>query len=161
MIGCCDTILSAKIIESNHFRRNAIVVKHLGYCSGHHWRTTEVIFDFFRFLMILQIIVLYNFVNETYIAVPIVLRFWFRQGNIEREVRIFGFYLLEIGFVENFAARPCPIPERNLARSMQSLEQMEDMRPHWSQPAPVFLPGKSHGQRSLVSYSPWSCKSQT
>ena len=23
---------------------------------------------------------------------------------------------------------------------------------------PVFLPGKSHGQRSLVSYSPWACK---
>ena len=21
-----------------------------------------------------------------------------------------------------------------------------------------FLPGKSHGQRSLVSYSPWGCK---
>ena len=23
------------------------------------------------------------------------------------------------------------------------------------QPAPVFLPGKLHGQRSLVGYSPW------
>ena len=23
------------------------------------------------------------------------------------------------------------------------------------QPTPVFLPGKSHGQRSLVSHSPW------
>ena len=23
---------------------------------------------------------------------------------------------------------------------------------------PVFLPGKSHGQRSLVGYSPWSHK---
>ena len=23
---------------------------------------------------------------------------------------------------------------------------------------PVFLPGKSHGQRSLLGYSPWSCK---
>ena len=22
----------------------------------------------------------------------------------------------------------------------------------------VFLPGKSHGQRSLAGYSPWSCK---
>ena len=31
----------------------------------------------------------------------------------------------------------------------------------WSrkwQPAPVFLPGESHGQRSLESYSPWGCK---
>ena len=26
------------------------------------------------------------------------------------------------------------------------------------QPTPVFLPGKSHGQRSLTGYSPWSCK---
>ena len=24
--------------------------------------------------------------------------------------------------------------------------------------APVFLPGKFHEQRSLVGYSPWSCK---
>ena len=29
------------------------------------------------------------------------------------------------------------------------------------QPTPVFLPGKSHGQRSLVGYSPWVVKSQT
>ena len=28
-------------------------------------------------------------------------------------------------------------------------------------PIPVFLPGKSHGQRSLVGYSPWGRKSQT
>ena len=27
-----------------------------------------------------------------------------------------------------------------------------------SQPTPVFLPGKFHGQRSLVGYSPWGCK---
>ena len=26
------------------------------------------------------------------------------------------------------------------------------------QPMPVSLPGKSHGQRSLVGYSPWGCK---
>ena len=26
------------------------------------------------------------------------------------------------------------------------------------QPTPVVFPGKSHGQRSLVGYGPWSCK---
>ena len=26
------------------------------------------------------------------------------------------------------------------------------------QPTPVFLVGKSHGQRSLAGYSPWGCK---
>ena len=25
-------------------------------------------------------------------------------------------------------------------------------------PTPMFLPGEFHGQRSLVGYSPWSCK---
>ena len=25
-------------------------------------------------------------------------------------------------------------------------------------PTPVFLPGESHGQRSLAGHSPWSCK---
>ena len=32
--------------------------------------------------------------------------------------------------------------------------------PGWRnwQPIPVFLPGKSHGQRSLVGYSPWGHK---
>ena len=27
-----------------------------------------------------------------------------------------------------------------------------------SQPTPVFLPGKSHGQKSLAGYSPWGHK---
>ena len=26
------------------------------------------------------------------------------------------------------------------------------------QPTPLFLPGESHGQRSLEGYSPWGCK---
>ena len=30
-------------------------------------------------------------------------------------------------------------------------------RREW-QPTPVFLPGKSHGQRSLVGYRPWGHK---
>ena len=36
----------------------------------------------------------------------------------------------------------------------------EWVRRKW-QPTPVFLPGKSHGQRSLASYSPCGCKYQT
>ena len=37
------------------------------------------------------------------------------------------------------------------------LGQEEPWRREW-QPTPVFLPGKSHGQRSLAGYSPWDCK---
>ena len=34
---------------------------------------------------------------------------------------------------------------------------MKTWRRKW-QPTPIFLPGKSHGQRSLVGYSPWGHK---
>ena len=37
---------------------------------------------------------------------------------------------------------------------------IEMWRRQW-QPTPVLLPGKSHGWRSLVGYSPWGPKSQT
>ena len=43
----------------------------------------------------------------------------------------------------------------------QDLEMLLAMIVFWRkewQPAAVFLPGKSHGQRSLVGYNPWSPK---
>ena len=46
----------------------------------------------------------------------------------------------------------CPEPESSF--------QLQRWRRKW-QSTPVFLPGKSHGQRSLAGYSPWSPKSRT
>ena len=40
---------------------------------------------------------------------------------------------------------------------VQSLAQ-EDPLEEEMQPTPVFLPGKSHGQRSLAGYTPWGLK---
>ena len=40
---------------------------------------------------------------------------------------------------------------------VQSLALEDPLRRKW-QPTPVFLPGKSHGQRSLAGYSPWGRK---
>ena len=40
---------------------------------------------------------------------------------------------------------------------VQSLGQEDPWKRKW-QPTPVFLPGKSHGQRSLEGYSPWGHK---
>ena len=37
---------------------------------------------------------------------------------------------------------------------VQSLGWEDPWRRKW-QPTPVFLPGESHGQRSLVGYIPW------
>ena len=39
-------------------------------------------------------------------------------------------------------------------RSLGQEDPLEEGR----QPTPVFLPGESHGQRSLVGYSPWGHK---
>ena len=40
---------------------------------------------------------------------------------------------------------------------VRSLGQ-EDPLEEEKQPTPIFLPGESHGQRSLVGYNPWSHK---
>ena len=40
---------------------------------------------------------------------------------------------------------------------VKHLPTMWEQRRQW-QPTPVLLPGKSHGQRSLVGYSPWGRK---
>ena len=40
---------------------------------------------------------------------------------------------------------------------VQSLGWEDPWRRAW-QPTPVFLPGESHGQRSLMGYSPWCCE---
>ena len=43
---------------------------------------------------------------------------------------------------------------------LRSLGQ-EDPLKEERQPTPAFLPGESHGQRSLAGYSPWAAKSWT
>ena len=40
---------------------------------------------------------------------------------------------------------------------VQSLGREDPLEEVW-QPTPVFLPGMSHGQKSLVDYSPWGRK---
>ena len=40
---------------------------------------------------------------------------------------------------------------------VRSLSREDPLERKW-QPTPVFLPGKFHGQRSLVGYSPWGHK---
>ena len=42
-------------------------------------------------------------------------------------------------------------------RWAQSLVWEDPLEKKW-QPAPVLLPGESHGRRNLEGYSPWYCK---
>ena len=41
---------------------------------------------------------------------------------------------------------------------MGSISVLEDPPDEAGQPTPVFWPGESQGQRSLVGYSPWGLK---
>ena len=43
---------------------------------------------------------------------------------------------------------------------VQSLGREDPWKRKW-QSTPVFLPGKSHGERTLVGYSPWGLQSWT
>ena len=45
----------------------------------------------------------------------------------------------------------------NLPAIKKTQETWGPLRRKW-QPTPIFLLGKSHGQRSLVGYSPWGHK---
>ena len=47
-----------------------------------------------------------------------------------------------------------PTTRETQVRSLGQEDPLEKER----QPTPVLLPGKSHGQRSVVSYSPWGHK---
>ena len=50
---------------------------------------------------------------------------------------------------------PCLVPDaRGKPSTLLPLSMMLSWRRQWH-PTPVLLPGKSHGQRSLVGCSPW------
>ena len=60
--------------------------------------------------------------------------------------------------------------EAHLVKNLHALQEMQVLSVGWEegdlwrrkwQPSPVFLPGKSCGQRSLEGYSPWGHRSQT
>ena len=66
-----------------------------------------------------------------------------------------GFICILLGLPRWLSDKRICLPTQEMW--VQSLGQEDPLR-RKSQPTPVLLPGKSHGQRSLVSYSPWGRK---
>ena len=66
--------------------------------------------------------------------------------------------VVQMGFPSGSAVKITPAMQETLVRSLG----WEDPpgRRAW-QPTPVFLPGESHGQRSLAGYSPQVAESRT
>ena len=57
------------------------------------------------------------------------------------------------------------VPGGSVVKSLPASAGDVDLIPGWEVPwrwkwqhTPVFLPGKSHAQRSLAGYRPWDCK---
>ena len=60
------------------------------------------------------------------------------------------FSYLIVGFPGGAVVKNLPVMQEML---VTFLGWEDTLKKEW-EPTPVFLPGKSHGQRSLVSYSP-------
>ena len=94
--------LSSEIVKFNHLIRNAQIIEHFENGIIHHWRTTEIILNFFRFLQLTKILIIKYLVNESCFACPVIFRNRFRKGNIKIEIWVFISNGLELILVENF-----------------------------------------------------------
>ena len=72
---------------------------------------------------------------------------------------------IKIEFTQNQKHFPCAASGKKLACQYRGHKRCKFYswigKIPWrraQQPTPVFLPGESHGQRSLVGHSPWGCK---
>ena len=62
-----------------------------------------------------------------------------------------------MGFLGGAVVKNPPASAGDVRRGFNPWVGKVPWRRAW-QPTPVFLPGESHGQRSLVGYSPWGRK---
>ena len=60
-------------------------------------------------------------------------------------------------FLASLVAQMVKNPPAMQETQVQSLGWEDPLEKEWL-PTPVFLPGESHGQRSLAGHSPWGCK---
>ena len=91
---------------------------------------------------------------------------WIIQGLVKMHSLIHSWPLfllvfasLLCGFLVAQRVKPLPAVQETLVQPLGREDPLEKvMAIHSSTLFPVLLPGKSHGQRSLVGYSPWGCK---
>ena len=64
--------------------------------------------------------------------------------------------VLLLAFQEMLVVKNLPANAGDIRDRLDSWVRKIPWKRKW-QPTPVFLPGVSHGQRSLAGYSPWGC----
>ena len=96
--------------------------------------------------------------NNPLSLVPFLIEFLLENGLKISVVKSIRFYLLLFFFLLIVSAFGL-LSQLGGKESICQCRRRERCGFEWKwQPTPVFLPGKSHGQRSLADYSPWGLK---
>ena len=97
-----------------------------------------------------------SFNNEVF---PLVMLIWETNFKSCHYIRIMFIWSLNnvVDFSGGSVVKNPPAMQEMFKTLVPSLGRKILWRRRW-QPTPVFLPGKSHGQSSLVGYSPWGPK---
>ena len=90
----------------------------------------QVIFNLFRFGMVLKVIVIDHLVDKPYVARPVVFRQRLGKADVEFEVGVVLFDLLELIGVKQFTEGAPAIPESSFTLGVFCIKQVEDVRPH-------------------------------
>ena len=123
--------LAAEVIVSNVFGFDTKVIPHFEDRLVHHRWATDVILDVFGCRMVFKVVLQQHLVDEALITGPVVRRKWFRQRDIELEVRKLFFDFTEVVDIEQFATRATAVPVRYFAVGLASFEQFKDMASQW------------------------------
>ena len=100
--------------------------------------------------------------SQTYYFFLLIVLILWRYSKYYQQNILRGFCLGFLIYHHSLAHSTLPLFEIfywnfHLVRVKNDLPAIKSRRRQWH-PTPVLLPGKSHGWRSLVGYSPWGCK---
>ena len=87
----------------------------------------------------------------------IFLTFWVARANLHYSLCLIHLIKNYYISVSNCGPLFCQVVQEEKTRYIFIFKCFNSLTQKW-QPTPVFLPGKSHRQRSLVGYSPWGGK---
>ena len=88
-----------------------------------------------------------------------------KKSNIDKDVKQSEvLYIVFFFFFEYKNGIRC-FPGAQMVKNLPAVQEIQVQSLGWEgllkkgmATTPIFLPGESHGQRSLAGYSPWDCK---
>ena len=127
--------LATEVVVSDVFWLHSEVIQHLEDGSVHHWRTADVVLNVFRSGVLAEVVLKQDLVNESNVSIPVVLFLWFRESNIELEVREILFDLAKVIDVKQFTKATATVPITNFAIGLLAFEEFEYVASKWGHPS--------------------------